>query len=99
MGVHLGGLNGGEVVVELVLLGWCHFYTDGANRLQELVKGIELLTQNTEVIIQCNITSRAEYIMPLSFCIEVIEEETAEETAFCILNECAHLLRCTCKKC
>lgn len=53
MGVHLGGLNGGEVVVELALLGWGHFYTDGGNSRQELVQGVELLAQCAEVIIQC----------------------------------------------
>ena len=92
-------MNGGEVVIKLVLLGWGHFYANGANRLQELVQGVELLAQCAEVIIQCNVAGAAEDVVPLSFCIEIVEEETAEETVFCIFDEGEYLLRGACRKC
>ena len=50
------------------------------------------------MVVQSDVGVVAEDVVPLSLCIEVVEEEAAEEAVFCVFDEGAYLLWGACEE-
>lgn len=91
VGVHLAGLDVGEVGVEAGALVGGHLHADALEGLQELVQGVELFANLTEVFVEGHSAAGIEDVVPFALGIEVVEHKAGEEAVLGVLDEAADL--------
>lgn len=93
VGVHLAGLDVGEVGVEAGALVRCHLHADALQGLKQLEEGVELFADLLEVFVQSYSAAGIEDIVPFASGVQVVEHKAGEKSVLGVLDEGADLLR------